>query len=112
MTGTAEITTLTREQALLVPNAALRFAPPSTGVTEKKSSGGVMGALMPRPPTQTKKTEATVNNGTPRVWVLRNGELTAIEVLTGATNGRVTEIKGGDIKAGMQVVIEALDTQP
>lgn len=112
MTGTAEITTLTREQALLVPNAALRFAPPSTGITEKKPSGGVMGALMPRPPTQTKKTEATVNNGTPRVWVLRNGELAAIEVLTGATNGRVTEIKGGDIKAGMQVVTEALDTQP
>ena len=29
MTGTAEITTLTREQALLVPNAALRFTPAS-----------------------------------------------------------------------------------
>jgi len=112
MTGTAEITTLTQEQALLVPNAALRFAPPSTGVTEKKSSGGVMGALMPRPPTQTKKTEATVNNGTPRVWVLRNGQPVAIDVQTGATNGRVTEITGGDIKAGMQVVTEALDTQP
>lgn len=112
MTGTAEITTLTREQALLVPNAALRFVPPSTGVTEKKSGGGVIGALMPRPPTQTKKTEATVNNGTPHVWVLRDGQPVAIDVKTGATNGRVTEIKGGDIKAGMQVVTDVLDTQP
>lgn len=111
MTGTAEITTLTREQALLVPNAALRFAPPSTDATEKKSRG-VVGALMPGPPTQTKKSEATVNNGTPRVWVLRNGELVAVDVQTGATNGRVTEITGGDLKAGMEVVTEALDTQP
>lgn len=112
MTGTADITTLTRENALLVPNAALRFIPAATDVAEKKLSGGVIGALMPRPPTQTKKTEATVNNGTPRVWVLRNGQPVAIDVQTGATNGRVTEITGGDIKAGMQVVTEVLDTQP
>lgn len=112
MTGTAEITTLTREHALLVPNAALRFVPPSTGVTKKKSGGSVIGALMPRPPTQTKKTEVTVNKGTPHVWVLRDGQPVAIDVKTGATNGRVTEIKGGDIKAGMQVVTDVLDTQP
>jgi HlyD family secretion protein len=112
MTGTADITTLTREKVLLVPNAALRFVPASTSGTEKESGGGVMGALIPRPPAEAKKAPTTANNGPPRVWVLRDGQPVAIDVQTGATNGRVTEITGGEIKAGMQVITEALDTQP
>lgn len=111
MTGTAEITTLTLEDTLLVPNAALRFSPPAATAAEQKSAGGVMGALMPRPPAGQKKVTVP-NNSKPRVWVLRAGQLTAIEVQTGATNGRVTEIRGGDIQAGMQVVTEISETQP
>jgi HlyD family secretion protein len=112
MTGTAEITTLTREKVLLVPNAALRFIPATTDAAEKKSGGGVMGALMPRPPAEAKKATTMTSKGSPRVWVLRDGQPDAIDVQTGATNGRVTEITGGDIKAGMQVITEALDTKP
>jgi HlyD family secretion protein len=112
MTGTAEITTLTREKVLLVPNAALRFIPATTDAAEKKSSGGVMGALIPRPPAEAKKATTMTSKGSLSVWVLRDGQPDAIDVKTGATNGRVTEITGGDIKAGMQVITEALDTQP
>jgi HlyD family secretion protein len=36
----------------------------------------------------------------------------AIDVKTGATNGRVTEVTGGALKAGMQVITEALSAQP
>ena len=108
MTGTAEITTLTRENVLLVPNAALRFTPATTGAPQKKSGGSVIGALMPRPPRQTPKTRETAHEGsTPRVWVLRDGEATPVEVKTGATNGRVTEITSGDLKAGMEIITEA-----
>lgn len=110
MTGTAEITTLTRENALLVPNAALRFTPATTDTAQKKSSGSVVGALIPRPPSQTKNVEATANGGTPKVWVLQDGQPLAVEVQTGATNGRVTEITGGSLKAGMQVITEVLDS--
>lgn len=110
MTGTADITTLTRENALLVPNAALRFTPAATDAVEKKSGGSVLSALMPRPPAQTKKAPVTASNGSPRVWVLRDGKPVAIDVQTGATNGRVTEITGGEIKAGMQVITETLST--
>ncbi len=110
MTGTADITTLNREKALLVPNAALRFTPAATDAVEKKSGGSVISALMPRPPRQTRKVKVTGNNGSPRVWVLRDGQPVAIDVQTGATNGRVTEITGGDIQAGMQVITETLST--
>jgi HlyD family secretion protein len=111
MTGTAEITTLTRESALLVPNAALRFSPQETGPAPKKS-GSVVSTLMPRPPSQPRKAQAQVTNGTPRVWVLRDGQPVPIEVQTGATNGRMTEIVGGSLQAGTQVITEALGAQP
>lgn len=112
MTGTAEITTLTRDRVLLVPNAALRFTPPATDATQKKPGVNVLRALMPRPPSQAKKPMAPSPNGTPRVWVLRDGQPFAIEVRTGATNGRFTEITGGGLTAGMQVITETLGGTP
>jgi HlyD family secretion protein len=108
MTGTADIITLTRENALLVPNAALRFTPPSTDSTEKKPGGNVMSTLMPRLPRPEKKVQVTGNSGAARVWVPQDGQPVAIDVQTGATNGRVTEITGGELRAGMQVITEAL----
>lgn len=110
MTGTAEITTLTRENALLVPNASLRFTPAATDTAPKKSSGSVVGTLMPRPTRQ--RPTAKAGTGTPRVWVLQEGQPVAIDVKAGATNGRVTEITGGSLKAGTQVITEALSAQP
>lgn len=105
MTGTAEITTLTRDGVLLVPNAALRFSPPQAGPAEQK--GSLVGALVPRPPRQAPKTQAP-RGGTPRVWVLRDGQPWPVEVQTGATNGRVTEITGGTLEPGTEVITEAL----
>ncbi|MBI5656171.1 MAG: efflux RND transporter periplasmic adaptor subunit [Geobacter sp.] len=90
-------------------NAALRFTPPTTETTQKKSGGSVVGALMPRPPSQAPKALAKVEGGTQRVWVLQDGQPVAVEVKTGASNGRMTEIVGGGLKAGMQVITEALE---
>ncbi|ODU51364.1 MAG: efflux transporter periplasmic adaptor subunit [Thiobacillus sp. SCN 63-374] len=113
MTGTADITTLIRENALLVPNAALRFTPAPPDAAEKQSGSSVMGALMPRMPRQARKAKPTPNaGGTQRVWVLQDGEPVALDVKTAATNGRVTEVTGGALKAGMQVITEALGAQP
>ena len=112
MTGTAEITTLVRENALLVPNAALRFTPPESGTEQKKSGGSLLGALMPRPPQQTGSQATAASGSAPRVWVLRDGQPVPLEVRTGATNGRMTEIVGEDLKAGMEVVTETLEGAP
>lgn len=106
MTGTAEITTLSREKALLVPNGALRFSPPAAPAAPKKS-GGVLSTLMPRPP-RTAPKSTSKSNGAKRVWILRDGQPVPIDVKTGATNGRMTEIVGGSLAANMQVITEAL----
>jgi len=111
MTGTADITTLTRENALLVPNAALRFTPPAPEAAEKSAGRSVTSALLPRPPRQPRKSRNGPSEGAPRVWVLRDGVPVAIEVQTGATNGRMTEIVGGSLEAGMQVITEATSSR-
>jgi len=107
MTGTAEIVTLTREQALLVPNAALRFTPASAPAAASPSGGGIMRFMMPRPPRSEPRQQAPEPaNGTHRVWTLKDGQPVAITVKTGATNGRVTEIVGGDLKTGTPLITE------
>ena len=64
--------------------------------------------LFPRMPRQTPKIQSTVKNGTPRVWVLQDGQPKAIEIRTGATNGRMTEVIGEPLRAGMEVITETV----
>lgn len=108
MTGTAEITTVTRDDALLIPNAALRFEPPAAETAATSSSGSVFGSLMPRPPSTARKTSApvTAEDGSKRVWVLRNGMAEPVQVRTGASDGRSTEIVSGALEAGDSVITE------
>ena len=110
MTGTAEITTLTRADVLLVPNAALRFSPPVAAVPQGKGSPNLMSMMMPRPPSNRPAPQD--KNAAPRVWGLRDGQPVAIEVKTGASNGRETEIVGGALTAGTPVITESLSPAP
>src|SRR3546814_5956447 len=48
MTATADIITSEQKDALLVPNAALRFTPQTEGTPAASESGGITGALVPR----------------------------------------------------------------
>lgn len=111
MTGTAEITTLTREQVLLVPNAALRFEPAVQQVAAKTS---IMASLMPRPPAgAAKQVKQQRDDSTDKqVWILEQGQPKALQVKTGATDGRYTEIVAGELTAGMAVITEALSGKP
>lgn len=113
MTGTAEIVTLERENALLVPNAALRFAPALDGEGEDatRKRGSVVSALLPRPPQAPKRVHTTGagdGRAQPRVWVLKDDVPTPLEVQIGASNGRYTEITGGALEAGTPVITEAV----
>jgi HlyD family secretion protein len=107
MTGTADIITLVRANTLLVPNAALRFTPSMPESSRPNSGGSILAKLIPRPPRQARNVRAA-HNGTPRVWVLQDGQPRSVEVKTGATNGQMTEIVGGALEAGTQVITEAL----
>ncbi|MBI1194653.1 MAG: efflux RND transporter periplasmic adaptor subunit [Gammaproteobacteria bacterium] len=112
MTATAEITSVTRENALLVPNAALRFTPATNGKATQQSRG-IVGSLFPRPPRsqQRVKTTEDAKDGK-RVWILKEGKAVPVKVHTGATNGRVTEITGGDLREGDAVIVEAASVSP
>lgn len=111
MTATAEITTAARENVLLVPNAALRFVPPARAQVSDQGSGGLVAKLLPRPPRDTSpKLARTSAKGTQQVWVLHDGEPAPITVSVGATDGRMTEVTGAELRPGMQVVTESLDS--
>jgi HlyD family secretion protein len=106
MTGTAEIATVTRENALLVPNGALRFTPSTTASTP--ASRGLVGSLMPGPPAD-HSSQRTVTNSKAnlqQVWVLANGNPLATPVTVGVSDGRFTEIVSGSVQQGMLVITD------
>lgn len=99
MTATATIATQNTGNALLVPNAALRFRP-----DEKKEEGG--GVFQPQIGLEDGKQQATIGEGSrQQVQVLQaNGTLKAIEVITGRSDGRRTVVRSTALKPGMKVV--------
>ena len=106
MTATATITVQSLNNALLVPNHALRFLPSQT----PEASGGMLGRLLPAPPGMNgnKQDDGSAALNRPRVWVVRNNEPVAIPVSVGSTDGHFTEVKSGDVTPGMPLIVEAL----
>lgn len=106
MTATADITVKKVENAILLPNAALRFAP-LIKEKEAASNGGLFSKLLPRRPrsSQEQRKNDIVDNKQ-HVWTLRDGQLIAIAVITGVTDGKMTEVINGDIEPGMELVVD------
>jgi HlyD family secretion protein len=107
MTASSTITSTERHNVLLVPNTALRFTPSqASGTGTGKSSGGIMSSLMPRMPGGIARKTAGGNGPTKQVWVLQGGNATAVAVTTGISDGRMTEITGGELQTGMPVITD------
>ncbi|CAN5549803.1 efflux RND transporter periplasmic adaptor subunit [soil metagenome] len=108
MTATADIVTTQKNDVLLVPNAALRFKPSTAEGSAASSSGGIAGALVPRRPRSGGGADksATVGRGGKQTVYIKgtDGTPTPISVTTGETNGSLTEVTGGDLKPGMEVI--------
>ena len=82
-----------REDALLVPNAALRFVPPADTLA---ASG---------PPPE----PAGDGGGSRVVWVVDgDGKPKPVRIQIGITDGRVTEVAGGELSAGDRVITAAV----
>ncbi|HEU0283058.1 MAG TPA: efflux RND transporter periplasmic adaptor subunit [Gallionella sp.] len=98
MTAYVNIAVAERKGVLLVPNAALRFKPASAD--NQKRGGGHPGGAAGG---DTAKSKRDVFSG--KVYVLEQGELAPVSVSLGVTDNRNTEIVGGELKTGDQVII-------
>jgi len=98
MTAYITVTTQTMTDVLMVPSAALRFRPATATEGSRMPTAQAAGA---------RKRAAGA-----QVYVLRGGKIEAVTVQTSITNGRVTEITGGDLREGDKVVLEDLSATP
>jgi HlyD family secretion protein len=102
MTANVTILVAHREGVLKIPNAALRFRPEfakKEGAWSKKKEESPLAG-------RTSLTEA--NQGKPsRVWVLSpEGKPFLISVVLGITDGSFSEVVSGDLKEGMELIVE------
>jgi HlyD family secretion protein len=128
MTATVSVVTERRNDVLAVPNAALRFrpegAPPpgaataaAPGQSARQGQSGAAGGEGNRRRERNRSRDGggdgdrdDEGGGRPRivkrtVYVLVDDEPVAREVITGLTDGRLTEITGGELKEGEQVIV-------
>ena len=102
MTATADIVVADITDALTVPNAALRYAPPAAP-TEEEDRSGLLGMLIP-------EDDTTRTRGDDRtLWVLRGEIAVEIPVRAGQSDGRMTEIRQGDLVPGDLVIVDQID---
>ena len=110
MTATATITAAQRKDVLLVPNSALRFMPIDAADKSAKKSAN-LSLLLSMPGRNPRKSAATSAStaAAKQVWVLPlegNEIAVAVAVTPGISDGHMTEITSGDLKAGMRVITD------
>ena len=126
MTAYVNITVAQNDDALLLPNAALRFRPPVeegalSAEKPKSAPGGVLSGVGGMGVPGMGGGPRRNGNGQPRqggvsesqskgtVYVLREGRPTAVVVDLGITDNRNTAIIGGELKAGDKVIVGTAD---
>ncbi len=92
MTANVTFVHARRDDAVRVPNAALRFRPPQGAPAFAVPAAGP-GAAAPA-------------SGTKIVWALRMGRPTAVRVRPGISDGSVTEVLEGELRPGDLVVTD------
>jgi HlyD family secretion protein len=104
MTANIEIITGERLHVLAVPNQALRFEPQGPARRLVARDGG-----RPEDPRPRRRGEA----GEAQVFVLEDdGHLSRREVKLGASDSRMTEVVGGNVKAGDRVATGIMAPRP
>jgi HlyD family secretion protein len=135
MTANSTVVYAERQDAIRVPNAALRFHPPpemlatvggarpgggrgagagpgpgasGSGATNGPRSGGAGGGATARTPSAAA---AVLTEGKKTVWVLREGKPMAVHITTGVTDGTLSEVTEGALKPG-DLVITGIASAP
>jgi HlyD family secretion protein len=119
MTATVEFLTSAARNALLVPNAALRFRPTTEELTQfgdEKLKERLTAAAQRRSQNAQNGTSGAranggqwngsgTRNGT-AVWLLNDsGKLERIRVTAGISDGQRTQVESSDLKEGMRVIV-------
>ncbi len=105
MTATATIAVTRQEDALRVPNAALRFEPPQDAESGGGTGGrGLIGMILPRRSSGLELTRGGSEGQS--VWVLRNGVPVEVAVQAGDTDGKLTAVSGEGLAEGDPVIID------
>lgn len=119
MTATTTIVWAEKDEALAIPNAAMRFKPPAEVASAIASAApaGPAASLSvtaassgaPDPRARTRRPGGGDKPDTPErtLYVLRNGRPESVEIKTGLSDGTVTEVTSGDLKEGDLVIVEA-----
>jgi HlyD family secretion protein len=109
MTATAQISVQEVKNALLVPNAALRFSPPAEGAAPPQPS--LLRRILPGPPRFRAASPREEKGPARRVWVLREGAPAEVPIVIGATDGRRTQVSEGGLQPGQTVIIDSVATR-
>jgi HlyD family secretion protein len=121
MTANVAVRVDSRQDVLRVPSNALRFKPndelfglmhqpiPAAAHLDTASaSGGTAVAGGPQPGAATRRMAAGSGRG--QVWVVRDGQLKAVPVQLGLSDGTTTEVVAGNLRPGDAVVMNAIAT--
>ena len=98
MTANVNFIYARRDDALIAPNAALRFHPPAE--LQKSSGAAPAGRHGEGPPSQRT------------IWLLRDQSPLAVQVEIGVSDGSQTEITAGEIKEGDLLITDAASSKP
>jgi HlyD family secretion protein len=112
MTASISFEIESRESAIKIPSAALRFFPAvdevrleDRGLVDGTGMGQVDESGNEKMVTAAEQVEATQKQSRRHVWVSRGGLLQAIEVYTGIDESRFTELVRGELKEGDELVV-------
>lgn len=108
MTATAEIIVTEIAQAVLIPNASLRYSP---ATPDRAASRSFLQRVLPGPPQFRAPSERQETGSNRTVWLLRNGEPVQVKIVIGASDGKLTEVQAGDLQLGQTVIVDEMTAQ-
>lgn len=111
MTATADIVTIEVDNALLVPNTALRFTPAQpTASADKQDERSIVSRIMPRPSRGKRKQKESgktlpSQGAKATIYLLVKGKPQPLVVTTGPSDGLKTQVISEQLQPGARVII-------
>jgi HlyD family secretion protein len=112
MTATVTIIYAEKDDAVSIPNAAIRFHPPAEAMSAmaqpSASASASVAARPPRPPRNGSSSSTHTESTHHQIWVMHAGKPESRWVTTGLSDGTVSEVVRGDIHPGDEVITDVV----